>query len=485
MRRRSVFTVILWSDRSGRDAGPPTLITTMPRLVEVLFRKALPAAMICIAGCAHYTPQPLQPEKSLRALEARRLDADKEWGRAQLLVAALDLNPEVAEARAVLAQTTASVKTAGELQNPAVSLSSEYDLTRAAESPWLWGLATSFLTDTFVSRGLRVNLAEANVRGARSDFEEVLWGVRKDLRSALLALEIESRRVTLLETDVTSRDQLVRLADARVQAGASARSEGLQAQLELSRSRAALDDARTASADARARLAGALGVSSVALVGIVPKFEELDAPPTLEADRFERLRARALLSRADLAKTLADYDARELDLRQQMGSQYLQFSVGPGYTYDHGIRKITLGASIALPLFNQNQGPIAEAFAAREAAGRHAEVIQAAVFAEIDGARQTYDAASSALTRARSQRQTSEALAQASRRALELDANDQPTVLAAESAANADRLVELDALDRAQQALGLLEDALRAPLAGPERDLVPSNLSTRNPTDPR
>jgi outer membrane protein TolC len=451
-------------------------------------------------GCAHYTAKPLEPVKSLQALEARRLDdpavleqvragnipqpdGGKGWGRAQLLVAALNLNPNVAEARALLARSLAAGRTARELQNPALSLSSEYDLTRAAESPWLWGLATSVLTDTFVSRGLRIDLAAANARGASIDFEEALWNVRRDLRSALLALQIDTRRVALLEADVASREQLLRLAEARVQAGESARSESMQSRLELSRARAALDDARTTLANKRSRLAGALGVSPAALAGLDLQFEELDAPPALETGRFSMLREQALLSRADLARAIAEYDTRELELKQQMGAQYLQFSVGPGYTYDHGIRKLTLGASMALPIFNQNQGPIAEALAAREAAGRHAEAVQATVFAEIDSARQAYDAAVSALARARDQRQTSESLAQSSRRAFELDATDRPSVLAAESSANTDRLVELDALDRAQQALGDLEDALRTPLAGPERELVLRNLTTRNTSD--
>lgn len=453
------------------------------------------SALLCIAGCAHYTPKPLEPAKSLQALQARRLDDpavlerlralnisepsdDKHWGRTQLLIAALNLNPKVAEARAVLAQSVAAGTTARELENPAVSLSSEYDLTRAAESPWLWGLATSFLTDTFASRGVRIDLAATQTRAARADFEEALWTVRKDLRSALLALEIDTRRVALLEEDVRTREQLHRLADARVQAGASPRAETLQSELELSRSRAALDDARSQLADGRSRLAGALGVPAAALTGLELQFEELDAPPPIESDRFSALREQALLARADLAKAIADYDARELDLKQQMGARYLQFSAGPGYVYDHGIRKLTLGASVLLPVFNQNQGPIAEAFAARESAGRHAEAVQAAVFTEIDAARQAYDAALSALIRARAQRQTSESLARAARRALELDATDRPSVLAAESSANTDRIVELDALDRAQQALGALEDALRTPLSGPERGLVLQNLTT-------
>ena len=56
-------------------------------------------------------------------------------------------------------------------------------------------------------------------------------------------------------------------------------------------------------------------------------------------------------------------------------------------------------------------------------------------------------------------------------RARHLPPSDRPTLLAAEVALNAETLAELDALDRAQQALGQLEDAVRAPLSGPETSL--------------
>jgi outer membrane protein TolC len=435
-------------------------------------------------GCAHYAPKPLAPERSLAQLEQRRLTdpavlnvvrertgGSESWGRAQLLVAALELNPAVREARATLAQTQAGLRTARALQNPTISLASEYDLTRAAESPWLWGLASSVLLDSFASRGLRTDLAQANLRGARADFEEALWTVRRDLRTALLATVISARRVTALEQEQRGRAEFLRLARTRVAAGESARSEVLQADLELARSTAALEDARSVLVDSRAKLAAALGVSANALADVEPQFEDLDAPVPVLADSLGPLRERALLSRGDLARAIADYDARELDLRQQMSAQYLQASLGPGYTYDHGVRKLTLGASIALPIFNRNEGPIAEAMAAREAAGQHVLTVQAGILNNIDGARAAYAAALDALQRARAQRITSEAIAQSTQRALDVDAADRPTLLAAELSASTERLAELDALDRAQQALGQLEDALRRPLAGPEKDL--------------
>jgi outer membrane protein TolC len=228
-------------------------------------------------------------------------------------------------------------------------------------------------------------------------------------------------------------------------------------------------------------LAAALGVPVAALSGVTPQWDDIDSPQPMAEAALTSLRERALLSRATMTRAIADYDSRELDLKQQMSAQYLQASLGPGYTYDHGVRKVTFGASIALPIFNRNEGPIAEAYAARETAGQHVLTVQAGILAEVEAATATYSTALEALTRIREQRAASEQLARATRRALEIDATDRPTALAAELGASTERLAEIDALDRAQQALGALEDALHAPVSGPEThlNLTDDTLSQR------
>jgi outer membrane protein TolC len=453
-----------------------------------------------LAGCAHYAPKPLAPEQTLQSLESRRLtDAEllrhirektggsasgadeagsarsrsgsPRWNRAELLVAAMELNPGLAEARAQLEQATASLKTARAIQNPTLSLATEYDLSRAAESPWLWGVGTGFLLDTFVGRGLRVNLAQAGVRGANADFTDAVWTVRRDVRAALVAVAIAERRVVLLDEDFRQRSDLARLAQARIEAGESARSDGWQADVELARSSAALEEARRTRIETRSKLASAIGVTESALNDVSLEWDDFEQLPPADEGALKAVRSRALLSRPDLERAIADYDARELELKQQVSAQYLQTSLGPGYTYDHGIRKATFNASIALPIFNRNDGPIAEAVAAREVAGKHALAVQAQILNEIDGAAQSYRSSLESLGRTRAQRVAGESLAEAARRAFEADSSDRPTLLAAEVALNAERLAELDSLDRAQQALGQLEDALRTPLSGPETTL--------------
>ena len=453
-----------------------------------------------VTGCTHYAPKPVAPTQTLHDFEARRLtdaavvsavhartgwDATsgpdaRSWGRAQFFAAALELNPSLAEARGRLLLSRAGIQTANALQNPTVSLANEYDLTSAAESPWLWGLGTSVLLDTFSSRGLRVNLARSALRGARADLGDAIWTVRRDLRAALLGQAITTRRITTLEADVRLRNDLLRLVRARVAAGESARGDTLQAELEASRAASALDASRAALADFDAKVAAALGVSLEARSEITATWDDLEDLALLPDAVLRPLREQALLSRADMERAITDYDAKELELKRQTSAQYLQASLGPGYTYDHGIRKVTFGASISLPVFNRNQGPIAEAVAAREVAGQHIVATQALIFSEIEAANAAYNTALDSLRRVRALRVTSDSLAQSTQRAFEADATDRPTLLAAELSASVDRLAELDALDRAQQALGQLEDALRAPVAGPETSLHLLDVETRN-----
>ena len=464
-------------------------------------------SLMLSAACAHYEPKPLEPEQTLRQFQSRRLTdagilarvraataprtADQDaaepvtWGRAQLLVAALELNPALAESRAQLEQASTALGTARALQNPTVNLAAEYDVSRAGESPWLWGIGTGFLLDTFFSRPKRIDLAQAGIRGAHADFSEALWTVRRDLRTALLAVVIARKRVDALELDVRQRTELVNLARSRVSAGESARSEESQASLELSRAQTSWDDAHRLLAEGQGALAAALGVTADALNEITPQWEDLDRLERPDELSLRGLRDQALLSRPDLERAIADYQARDLDLRQQVTSQYLQASLGPGYTWDHGVRKVTLGASFSLPIFNRNEGPIAEAHAARETAGRHAVTVQANILSQIDAATATYSTALAALERIRRQRTLNESLAASARRALDVDVGDRPTLLIAELAVSTERIAEIDAIERAQQALGQLEDALHTPLFGPEMRLraldAPPSIPRKSP----
>src|SRR5204863_2457362 len=98
----------------------------------------------------------------------------------------------------------------------------------------------------------------------------------------------------------------------------------------------------------------------------------------------DEARQQALLGRPDILAALADYAAAEASLRIEIAKQYPDIHLTPGYQFDQGEHKWSLGIAAELPVLNQNQGPIAEALARREESAARFAALQAKVLAEID-----------------------------------------------------------------------------------------------------
>lgn len=450
------------------------------------------AALVVLAGCAHYQAKPIDPAATAAQWQARRLDdpalaarlapllqpAQLAWpparyGRGELLLAALALNPDLAEARAHLAEADAAVRTAKALPNPSVNLALErYAQDQAGSSPWLWGVSTNWLIDTLVRRRLRTDLADAGVRAARLDYAEKVWEVRRTLRTALADVLLGEHQRALADEAVSKATALQAAQEKRRALGEAMPADVLQVALLLAQARDAAASAAQRVADARARLARAVGVPAHALDGVALAWDDLESPPPPPAAKLDELTTQARLSRPDLERALVDYATRETELRQQVRMQYPQISIGPGYTYDHGVRKLQFNLGTTLPLFDQNQGPIAEAEARREAAGRHIEAVQASIDSEIDGAAAKFAAARAALDAAAHGRAAAERLQRQTATGYAHGEDDRLAVLNAELATVTAAQAQLTAADQAQQALGALEDAVRTPLEGNEAELL-------------
>ena len=108
------------------------------------------------------------------------------------------------------------------------------------------------------------------------------------------------------------------------------------------------------------------------------------APATL--DGLADWRRDAAASRSDVLRAIADYDLAEAALRLEVAKQYPEVRIGPAYNYDHGVNKLPFNLSLTLPTFDLNQRAIAQAEAARTAAGRTLELTQANALAAVDAA---------------------------------------------------------------------------------------------------
>ncbi|MBU6409528.1 MAG: TolC family protein, partial [Verrucomicrobia bacterium] len=215
----------------------------------------------------------------------------------------------------------------------------------------------------------------------------------------------------------------------------------------------------------RVQLASAIGLPLRALAGA--KFSM--AP----FNRFPRqltrpdVRRRALLARADVRAALAQYAASQAALKLEIANQYPDIHLGPGYSWNSGSagdNEWDLGLTLTLPILNQNQGAIADARARRAVAAAHFLAVQAAAIGQIDSALAGYRAALEQVTTATAllanlRKQLDSIKAQA------LAGEAGPLEVAnARVAFDSGSRDQLNALIQAQQALGLLEDAMQSPL---------------------
>lgn len=424
------------------------------------------------------------PEKSAAELESRSLTnaalkvfleknlhreiADwphPRWDFEMLTLAAFYYQPDLAVARSQWNTAQAGIKTAGGRPNPTLSLVPGYDTTHhAGLTPWFPLVSFDLPLETMGKRGKRIDAAEHLSDSARFAFAAAAWKVRSDLRSALLDASATQERVALQQAQVSAQDEIVRMLQQQADAGAISGYELTAARVTLQKSRLDLADAQTQMAEARAREAEAIGIPLRALDDAETSFDLLKDPlPPIDLTTAEVRRA-ALTNRADVLGALADFAAAQADLQLEIAKQYPDVHLNPGYQFDQGDNKWSLGLTFDLPILNQNQGPIAEARARREEAAAKFNAVQSKVLAEIERAVGVFHVTES----------NSEVL-----RALATDQNRQREsleaqfragavsrfdVLGAQAEMIAAELARLDGELKLRQAFGALEDAVQRPM---------------------
>jgi outer membrane protein, heavy metal efflux system len=451
-----------------------------------------------LSGCQHFKSEPLSAAREAATLESRSLgdphlkdflqkNLDRElhewplarWDFETLTLAAFYFHPSLDVARAQWQTATAGIVTAGARPNPTITLTPEYSLNPPrGVSPWLPSVTFDIPIEIGGKRGHRVARARELSEAARLNIATTAWQVRSRLRLSVLEWNSARQRADLLRQQQSLQEQVIGQLDQRLRAGAISSFELTSARIALAKLQAELEDVGRVAAEARSRAAAAVGIPASALGDLVVdwSFSTLaDADFTSASTR-----ARALHARADIAAALAEYDASQSALQLELARQYPDVHLGPGYQWDQGEHKWSLGVSLELPLLNQNQGPIAEARARRSEAAARFEATQAKALAEIDLATASYRGARASVAKleelvAAQQNQHASVSAH-----FKAGAADHLELLTAQTELLAAKLLKLDAGTRAMQAVGLLEDAVQQPFAGLSATEVNPRLATRH-----
>lgn len=436
--------------------------------------------LLLLASCASYTAKPINPDTQQTAVESRRLDAPdvrqfferslghdtawppKSWDFDALTLAAFYYHPDIDRAQARRLAAEAAIVTAGGRPNPTAGVSFQRNRDAATgQSPWTYGLGFAIPIETADKRDYRIEAARRLAQAARLREAETVWQVRSRVRADLLAAyptEALVRRQRDLQAEIT------RMLERRFAVGYVSQPELTQARLALNQAVLALRQNQKQRAENLARFAAAVGVPAAAVDGTAISFDAFEQLPPVAALPTATVRREALLSRPDVLATLAEYEASQSALQLEIARQYPDISLGPGYLWDAGQMKWSLGLSLVLPLLNRNEGPIAEAKARREEAAATFSAVQAKAIAEVDEALAGYGGAIQMFETANALLQDQQKNARAVAAAFKAGEADRLAWLSAQYQTVTAELARINALSQAQQSLGRLENALRRPI---------------------
>ncbi len=449
------------------------------------FAVPLTFAILIAAGCARFHPEPISPAQTATDLESRSLTnaalkvfleknlhqdltnwPANSWDFDRLTLAALYYHPDLAVARAQWAVARAGVRTAGGRPNPALSLVPGYDTTHSIPSPWFPAVSFDVPIETAGKRGHRIAAARQLSESARLNIATVAWQVRSNLRTSLLDLFATQQREALLQKQVSLQEQIVKLFEQQVVAGAISGSESALSRITLQKLRLDLSDAKRQRAEARVRVAGSIGISTHALDEVKIPADLLNhsgSPTDLTSAEVRRV---ALQSRADILGSLAEYAAAEATLQTEIAKQYPDVHLNPGYQFDQGDNKWSLGLTFDLPILNQNQGPIAEAKARCEEAAAKLEALQARVLTEIERAVEVFRVSEQNSATLESLAESQAKQRDSVEAQFKAGAVDRLELLNTQFESAGSQLVQLDGQVKLKLALAALEDAVQRPLTG-------------------
>jgi outer membrane protein TolC len=436
-------------------------------------------------GCIHYRARPLSPPHIEDQYRARTLDnpalaafVGTQTGQSPttwpppladldtLTLIAYFYQPDLDVARAKFVAAEAALITARQRVNPSISGDAGY--SKNPESAVTYAAAAAFTIETAGKRGYRIMQAEQVAEAARLSFVEAGWQVRSRVRAALIASLFTQRRLDLLRSDSSVRTDIVEIFEKRRAAGEAATPELDVVRADLTATEVALRQSEGEIAQTLSALETSAGLPPSALAHTTITFARLEKPIEEQSLALKQVQRAGLLHRADVRRTLAEYAAADARLRLEIANQYPNIQLSPSYAFQEGFADYTLGIGLsALPILHRQRGPIAEADAQRRQVETQFRALQSRAIGEMEQALRQYRAAVAEWHEAEDKflhiQQDREA---AARSALTTGEGDRLAVDIARLLTIAANRSRLDALQRAQTALGALEDSMQHSLDG-------------------
>jgi len=279
-------------------------------------------------------------------------------------------NPKLAAAGRDIGIAAGKHVQAGAIPNPEVS----FDLDNAFGTGGYRGLRSSETTlqigqliELGGKRDARIRAASAEVESARWERTAVRLEILSDTAVAFFNVLGGQRKLQIFDARIAALNRLTPLLQRRVDAGASSPGEIARAEVAADLVRAERERARAALAIARRELTILMGSNSVDFAYVVGDLGKVARPPSFPTvlrgldGNPQLIRWTAIRAQRD-AELLSARLKPIPDLKIGLGWKHIRATTDLGSRSDDAVR---LGASIPIPVWDQNLGNIGAAEAAR------------------------------------------------------------------------------------------------------------------------
>lgn len=249
---------------------------------------------------------------------------------------------------------------AGALINPELSYeqdnsfgSGPYRGTRSAETT----LQISQLFELFGKRDARIAAGQAGVETATIQRKAIRLEVLAETAGAFLNVLGAQRRIQILDEQIAEIDRITPLLQRRVEAGASSLAETGRAEVASALVKADRERVRSLLATSRRELAVLMGDTAPKFSAVSGRLDATGRPPAFSAV------IAAIDANPQLMRWTAVYAQRNAELLIARLRPYPDVRVNAGWRHfnDTGDDAVRLGVTVAIPVFDQNQGNILSA----------------------------------------------------------------------------------------------------------------------------
>ena len=276
-------------------------------------------------------------------------------------------NPTLLRERQNIAAARGNLVTARQRPNPEFQLSSEsYPLFESHAGSFLNNsenvLEVSQTIETAGKRRKRTAVAMQDLRVSESSLEDTVRQLKLELKNRYFAVSLAKAQYQLAQDVLGEYDRVLKVNEARYKQGEVSGFDFNRLQTERLRFFNDVVDSELQLKNAKAAL--------LELLGADPGATDFDVTDALKSEpvalTLADLQPQALQARADLIAQRQRVERGSRELTSQKSQAMPNITPSFGYKRDFNQNTVAFGVNIPLPLFNRNQGGIAQAGAQLE-----------------------------------------------------------------------------------------------------------------------